>query len=271
MQNYTYDEIFQRNIGIFTLEEQQKIKNLKIAIIGVGGLGGPVAESLARLGVGELRLVEPDTFEVSNLNRQTGAYLDTLGRNKAEVLAEMARRINPEIKLSVKTEKLHGEELRQLITGCDIIVDGIDYFNIDDEIELHEFAKALKIPIVMEQACFSIISFSFFDPEKSMLCDFITSEDYVEKIMQATDLFFPVHPEELTEDVIAGLVEGYLSGQVSIFEFPSYSANGSIPGFMITKFIVNLLIKTIHSKLVPIMPNILYLNTSEFEFKCVNR
>jgi len=99
MQSPTYDEIFQRNIGVFTPEEQEKIKNLKIAIIGVGGLGAPATENLTRLGVGELRLVEPDTFEISNFNRQTGAYLNTIGRNKAEVMVDMVKLINPEIKL----------------------------------------------------------------------------------------------------------------------------------------------------------------------------
>ena len=159
MPQYSYDEIFQRNIGVFTAEEQDKIKNLKIAIIGVGGLGAPVAEGLARLGVGELRLVEPDSYEVSNLNRQIGAYLDTIGRNKAEVLAETARRINPEINLTVKTQKIFENELKQFLYGCDLIVDCIDYFNIDEEIELHELAKNLNIPIITSEACFSILSF----------------------------------------------------------------------------------------------------------------
>ncbi len=270
MQNYTYDEIFQRNIGIFTKEEQEKIKNLKIAVIGVGGLGGPVAESLARLGVGELRLVEPDTFEVSNLNRQTGAYLDTLGRNKAEVLAEMAMRINPEIKLAVKTEKLHGEELKQLIIGCDIIVDGIDYFNIDDEIELHQYAKKLNIPIAAGQGCFNIQSFSYFSPAKAMLCDLITYDDCVAKLLQATSMYFPVLPKELTEEVLEGMKQSYGKGQAH-FSMPSYSINGVLSGVIATKIIINILISTKLLISVPVMPDVLYIDTDTMEFTRVYR
>lgn len=270
MQNYTYDEIFQRNIGIFTKEEQEKIKNLKIAVIGVGGLGGPVAESLARLGVGELRLVEPDTFEVSNLNRQTGAYLDTLGRNKAEVLAEMARRINPEIKLTVKTVKLHGEELKQLITGCDIIVDGIDYFNIDDTLELHRFAKELKIPLVASQAVFNIVSYSYFNPEGKMLCDLITSDDYVQKVIQATGLFFPALPEEINEEMINGMISSYLSGQ-TVFALPSYSGNVALTGSIEVRVIVNLLIKTQFKSSIPMMPDLFYFDSNQLKLEHFSR
>ena len=270
MQNPTYDEIFQRNIGVFTPEEQEKIKNLNIAIIGVGGLGAPVAEGLARLGVGELRLVEPDTYEVSNLNRQTGAYLDTLGRNKAEVMAEFVRRINPGIKLTVKTTKLFGEELRELISGCDVVIDGIDYFNIDEELELHRIAKELKIPIVSEQACFSVISFSLYETEKSALSDLINGEDFLERIEQATRLFFPIFPIELTEEIMANMFKSYLFGQ-GVIGLPSYSVNSSITGAVVTKYIISYLIKTEQKNFLPIMPDILYLDTNELEFKRVFR
>ena len=270
MQRPTYDEIFQRNIGVFTAEEQDKIKNLKIAIIGVGGLGAPAAENLTRLGVGELRLVEPDTFEISNINRQPGAFVDTVGRNKAEVMAEIARRINPKIILKIKTEKLFGDELSQFIEGCDVIVDGIDYFNIDETIELHKIAKELSMPIVTSAACFNILSFQYFNPEKVMLSDLVTSNDYVEKVMQATYLLFPVFPKELTEGVMAEMQRRYLSGQNSI-SIPSHSISPPIGGAIITKMIIDLLIKPDSIKPVPAMPDVFYVDTNELEIKRVYR
>ena len=62
MQNvsYSYEDLFQRNIGVFTAEEQERIRGLVVAIAGAGGLGGPVAYNLARLGVGEIRLADPE-------------------------------------------------------------------------------------------------------------------------------------------------------------------------------------------------------------------
>ena len=150
------------------------------------------------------------------------------------------------------------------------MLDGIDYFNIDETIELHRLAKEMKIPLVTAAACFNIISYSYFDPEKVMLSDLITSDDYVEKIMQATSLFFPVYPEELTEEVISSMVRGYLTGQ-SYAEIPSYSVNAAIIGGIVTKFILNILINTNLMSSVPVMPDILYIDTNTLEVKRVVR
>jgi len=150
------------------------------------------------------------------------------------------------------------------------VLDGIDYFNIDETIELHRLAKEMKIPLVTAAACFNIISFSYFSPERVMLSDLITSEDYVEKVMQATYLFFPVFPAELTEEVIAGMMQSYLSGKGSI-EISSYSVTPALVGAIITKYIVDILVKTDNKTNIPVMPDMLYLDTNALEFKRVNR
>jgi len=88
------DQLFARNHPALTRQEQNRLATGRVVLCGCGGLGGPVAEQLARIGVGRLRLVDPDKFELSNLNRQTGALLTTLGRNKAKILARRIREIN---------------------------------------------------------------------------------------------------------------------------------------------------------------------------------
>ncbi|MFC1955569.1 ThiF family adenylyltransferase [Chloroflexota bacterium] len=80
-----YKEIFSRNIGILTESDQDKLRNCTLAVAGVGGVGGLLAERLIRLGVGQLKITDPGLFEPSNLNRQFGSSTLNFDRNKAEV------------------------------------------------------------------------------------------------------------------------------------------------------------------------------------------
>lgn len=75
-------------------ERQEKLKNAVIGIAGTGGIGGQLAQRLVRLGVRNLKLADPDTFDISNMNRQMGADLEHIGKNKAEVVAEMTYALN---------------------------------------------------------------------------------------------------------------------------------------------------------------------------------
>jgi len=93
---FDYARAFSRNIGWVTLDEQARLRAAKVAVAGLGGVGGAHLLTLARLGVGAFHISDFDRFEVHNMNRQVGAQMSTLGRPKAEVLAEMARDINPE-------------------------------------------------------------------------------------------------------------------------------------------------------------------------------
>src|SRR5574343_663958 len=96
---FNYDEAFSRNIGWVTLAEQAALRGKRVAIAGMGGVGGVHLLTLARLGVGAFHIADMDTFDVVNFNRQVGATVSTLGRPKVEVLARMALDINPELKL----------------------------------------------------------------------------------------------------------------------------------------------------------------------------
>lgn len=98
-----YWNMVERNIGIFGKGNQEKLRNTTIPVFGTGGGGGVVAEILARSGVGGLRLVDIDTFEPSNLNRQMYSFNSTLGERKVDVVARFLKDINPELRI----EKFH--------------------------------------------------------------------------------------------------------------------------------------------------------------------
>ena len=103
---WSYQAAFKRNRGLITEEEQEKLRNSRVAIAGMGGVGGVHLVTLARLGIGKFTIADPDVFEVANFNRQYGATISNLGRNKAEAMAEAALDINPELDLRVMPEAI---------------------------------------------------------------------------------------------------------------------------------------------------------------------
>ena len=122
----TYEDLCQRNLGVFTPEEQQKIRDAKVVIIGCGGIGGTLAIVLARSGIGHFVLMEPDTYQPSNLNRQITCFIDTLGVNKAACLRDCMLRINPEAEVTVYERGLEVAEIEEIAKLGDVIAPVMD-------------------------------------------------------------------------------------------------------------------------------------------------
>jgi molybdopterin/thiamine biosynthesis adenylyltransferase len=128
---WSYDAACARHCGLIREEEQGRLKGSKVAIVGMGGVGGVHLITLARLGIGGFRIADPDTFEVANFNRQYGANLRNLGRNKAEVMADEALAINPELEIDVFPEAITSANVAALLDGVDVFIDGLDFFAIE--------------------------------------------------------------------------------------------------------------------------------------------
>src|SRR5438105_7373835 len=97
---FVYDEAFSRNIGWVTEWEQQALRHKRVAIAGMGGVGGFHLLTLVRLGIGGFNIADGDVFELVNFNRQAGATLDSIGQSKVVVMANSARQINPEVRVN---------------------------------------------------------------------------------------------------------------------------------------------------------------------------
>lgn len=137
-----YFAAYGRNIGLFTKEQQEMLRVSQIAIAGVGGVGGIQAVTLARFGVGEMSIVDPGFFDEPDLNRQYGAQKSTLGRNKAVVIGEMLRVINPFVKVNVYEKAMCTEqELSNFINGATLAIDAIDYMGFDHKAMFAEAAR----------------------------------------------------------------------------------------------------------------------------------
>lgn len=146
---WNYEEAFCRNLGLVTEAEQSRLREARIAIVGMGGVGGIHLATLARLGIGHFNISDLDTFAVANFNRQYGARVDTIGRAKVEVMAQEARRINPEVDLRMFAEGVQPESVDDFLEGVDVLIDGIDYFAIQMRRRLYRRAAERGIPAVM--------------------------------------------------------------------------------------------------------------------------
>jgi tRNA A37 threonylcarbamoyladenosine dehydratase len=105
----------------------ERLKNSHVIVIGMGGVGSFAAEFICRAGVGEMTIVDGDTVDLSNCNRQLPALQSTVGQYKTEIMAERMRGINPNIKLNVITEFLSPEKMQEILSvRYDYLVDAID-------------------------------------------------------------------------------------------------------------------------------------------------
>lgn len=109
-------------------EKSERLRQAHVLVVGVGGVGAYAAEMLCRAGVGRLTLVDADTVQPTNINRQLPALHSTLGQPKVEVLAARFRDINPEVELTVLPVFLKDENIPQLLDAVryDFVVDAID-------------------------------------------------------------------------------------------------------------------------------------------------
>ena len=142
---FQYEQAFSRNIGWVTPAEQQQLRGKRIAIAGGGGVGGVHLLTLARLGVTRFHIADFDTFDIPNFNRQVGAMMSTVGQPKADVLARMARDINPEIEIKIFPEGVHGDNLDEFLGGVDLYVDALDFFAFDAR--QHTFAACARLGV----------------------------------------------------------------------------------------------------------------------------
>jgi len=148
MEAFNYDEAFSRNLGWVTQAEQRALQGKHVAIAGLGGVGGVHLLTLARLGVGQFSIADFDRFDLVNFNRQVGATTRTLGHSKVEVLAQLAREINPEVEIRAFANGITPDNLNAFLDGVDAFVDGLDFFAFDARERAFAACAERRIPAV---------------------------------------------------------------------------------------------------------------------------
>lgn len=162
----TYDDDFywervNRNLGWLgeTVNEQRerqiRLRDAVIGIVGTGGIGGAAAVRLVRMGALNLKLADPDHFDLTNVQRQYGAGRDTIGRNKAEVVAEQVFTLTGDANIDVFPEGITPDTAEEFMDGCDYVMDQMEFYQIKNRYALHRAFRAsdrckfmFKIPTV---------------------------------------------------------------------------------------------------------------------------
>lgn len=141
------NERFSRTELLLGIDAMAKLKNAHVCIFGIGGVGGYVAEALARTGIGALTLVDNDTISESNINRQIFALSSTIGMMKTSAAKERLTDINPQIKITEHNMFYLPETANEIdLTQFDYIVDAID--TVTAKIYLAEKCDCLSIPLI---------------------------------------------------------------------------------------------------------------------------
>jgi adenylyltransferase/sulfurtransferase len=127
-------------------EGQKKLSNSTVGIVGAGGLGSPILYYLAAAGVGNLRIVDFDTLDISNLNRQILHNENRIGQNKAESAYQTLRELNSAINILHLGKKISESNIEEVFSGCDLLIDAVD--NIETRLLINKFSIETKIPAI---------------------------------------------------------------------------------------------------------------------------
>ena len=158
-------EIFSREALLIGQDAVDTLAKRRVAVFGVGGVGGYTVEALARAGVGALDLIDADTVSLSNLNRQLIATLDTVGQRKVDVLAERISRINPACQVTCYPIFYLPENADTIdLARYDYVVDAID--TVSAKLELARRCSALQVPLISAMGAGNKL-----DPSKFVITD----------------------------------------------------------------------------------------------------
>lgn len=173
-------------MGWLTEDEQQQLRQKRVAIAGMGGVGGIHLLTLARLGIEKFTIADFDVFELANFNRQVGASVSQLNRPKILVLEEMVKDINPGCDLRIYDNGVASRNIADFLSEADLYVDGLDFFAFDAREQVFKHCEQHRIPAITVAPLGMSAALINFTP------DGISFEDYF-KLKGLDDLGKAIH------------------------------------------------------------------------------
>jgi molybdopterin/thiamine biosynthesis adenylyltransferase len=216
--NETYWKILDRQKGIISKEDQVKLLNSQVTVIGCGGIGGATTEMLARMGFGKLRIVDKDVFEISNINRQLMSNMDSVKKPKTQVTRERLESINPSLEVEEFNEELTDKNVLKILKGSQIVVDALD--NLLTRIIISRCTEKLDIPLIHGAIHGTMGQVTVFN----------RSTPNYEELFK-----LPSHGKELTDEVVAKVLN--LSKEVPPVIGPVPNIVGCLQAFEVVKII----------------------------------
>lgn len=178
LPTFDYAQAFSRNIGWLTQLEQQTLRGARVAIAGLGGVGGAHLLTLSRLGISQFNLADFDDFDVHNMNRQAGAFMSTCGRSKIDTVAQMAQDINPEIDLRLFAQGVQPDNVDEFLRDVDVYVDGLDFFALPARRMVFAACRAKGIPALTAAPLGMGTAFLYFSPTGMSFEDYFQVEGH---------------------------------------------------------------------------------------------
>ncbi len=182
-----YSEAFKRNRGLISDEDQAKLRKARVAIAGLGAAGGVSLTTLLRLGVEKFNIADNDVFDTVNHNRQAGAFVSTKGQPKVEVMAKIAQDINPNVDIRKFDKGISPENIDEFLKDVTVVMDGMDFFNMDARLLLYRKAREHKIPVVGSAPIGFGSALHTFTPDGMSFeeyCDIRESQSLEEKLLR---------------------------------------------------------------------------------------
>ena len=170
------DRTCRNHFWIGGAQGQEELRKLRIGVAGMGGMGANIANHLVRLGVGHLRIADPDTIEATNLNRQVIARRESLGAGKVETAIRDLRGIAEDFDLIAYDQGITESMVEEFVDGCDAIVDEIDVYQLETHVALHRAARARGLPLYSTYAVGFGIHFYKFHGEHFIFEDFLGND-----------------------------------------------------------------------------------------------
>ena len=173
---FEYDRAFSRNIGWVTTAEQAKLRKSRVAIAGLGGVGGAHLLTLARLGISNFNISDFDNFDMHNLNRQAGAFMPFMGLAKLDTMKQLARDINPENDLRLFPQGVTPENVDEFLRDADVYVDGLDFFALSARRMVFAKCREKGIPALTAAPLGMGAAFLYFSPTGMSFEDYFKLE-----------------------------------------------------------------------------------------------
>ncbi len=219
-----YWQFVHRNLGLISVAEQERLRDARVAIAGLGGVGGGTFLTLCRMGVGRFSIAEPDRYGCSDLNRQQGACVETLERPKIEVLSEQARGINPDVDLRSFSEGLTLDNVDAFLAEADFVVDALDYFALPERQALHAEARRAGLYVSLSAIFGFGTSLVVFSPDGPGFEDLFGRVEGVAPLghrLEFGRFLFPLTPDYLD-------LRSYLQSLRGERPIPSFCAPASV-------------------------------------------
>lgn len=160
-----------RYTGLLTGKQQATLADAVICGAGAGGVGGRTYTALARLGCREFRIADCGAFDASNANRQIGCDSTTVGQNKADVVSQLVRDINPVASVTSYPEGVTLENLDAFLEGGSVVIDGIDLYALPIKKALYDAARSRGLAVISTPILAFGVALAIFDPESGPTFD----------------------------------------------------------------------------------------------------